>query len=146
MSHDASHAPQSPITLLARQQLAAYNAADLDAFADCYHPQVRVYEGDECTIEGRAALRERYAPMFAAGGFGASVPERLSQGMHCVDRELWWRVDPDTGDQREGALLVRYTERDGLIGVVQFLYDEAEAAREDAEDAEDAEASEGSHA
>lgn len=109
------------VEALAARQLAAYNAGDLDAFVACYHPDVRVFEGEEQTVAGRDAMRERYADLFAGGGFGASVPRRLSSGPHCVDLELWWRRDPDTGARREGQLLVRYTARDGLIGTVQFL-------------------------
>ena len=66
----------SSIVTLAERQLAAYNAADLDAFCACYHPEVRMFEGEELTAEGRPALRERYADMFAASGFGAAVPQR----------------------------------------------------------------------
>ncbi len=109
------------IVELAERQLAAYNAADLEAFCACYHPEVRMFTGEELELEGRAEFRERYAQMFAAGGFGANVPRRLSHGPHCVDEELWWRIDPETEQRREGVLLVRYLERDGLIGTVQFL-------------------------
>ncbi|MCB9778565.1 MAG: nuclear transport factor 2 family protein [Alphaproteobacteria bacterium] len=110
------------IEALAARQLAAYNAGDLDAFVACYHPDVAVFEGEEQTVAGRAELRERYADLFAAGGFGASVPQRLAAGPHCVDLERWWRVRADTGERREGELLVRYTARDGFIGTVQFLF------------------------
>ena len=65
------------------------------------------------------AFRERYVTMFARGGFGASVPERLSVGPHCVDLEHYWRTAD--GNRSEGTVLVRYAERDGLIGRVQFL-------------------------
>ncbi len=112
------------IEVLAARQLVAYNRSDLDGFAACFHEAVRVYEGDDCTIEGRDALRERYRTLFEGGGFGADVPTRLVQGPHCVDHETWWRVDPDSGERRGGALLVRYTLRDQLIGTVQFLYDD----------------------
>ena len=39
------------------------------------------------------------------GGFGATVPERMSLGRHCVDLERWWVQDPETGARKEGALL-----------------------------------------
>jgi hypothetical protein len=42
-------------------------------------------------------------------------------GPHAVDLERWWRIDPDRGERSEGEILVRYTQRDDLIGTVQFL-------------------------
>ncbi len=101
---------------LAQTQLDAYNRADLDAFCACYHPNVLMLEGEEPGAEGIEAFRERYAAMFERGSFGAKVPARLVHGDHCVDEELWWRLDPGTEELSQGRLLVR-----DLIGVVQFL-------------------------
>lgn len=106
----------SVIGKLAAAQLAAYNQADLDAFCACYHPEVRVFDGETEKPPGIEAFRKRYVDMFATGGFGASAPTRVIHGKHCVDLEHWWR---DGG--KSGKVLVRYTEKDGLIGVVQFL-------------------------
>jgi hypothetical protein len=107
---------------LASRQLAAYNASALDAFVACYHEDVLVLAGDEESLRGRSDFRERYRSLFeGAWDFGAAVPQRLSAGAHCVDYETWWRIDPDTGERSEGVVLVRYSERDDLIGVVQFL-------------------------
>jgi hypothetical protein len=82
---------------------------------------VLVLDGESESLRGRDALRERYAPLFLRGRFGAAVPQRVATGSHCVDLERWWREDPHTGTLSEGEVLVRYTERDGLIAVVQFL-------------------------
>lgn len=111
------------IAQLAQAQLDAYNAADLDAFIACYHPDVVVMEGDAISFSGREAMRERYRDLFSDWTFGASVPERLVAGSHCVDRELYWRIDPETTERSEGEVLVRYTAADGLIARVQFLGD-----------------------
>ncbi len=105
----------SPIRELARRQLAHYNAADLDGFCACYHPEVVVESDGEVTVEGIDAFRERYRPMFAAGSFSATVDERMSHGAHCVDLEDYRRADGS-----EGRVLVHYTLRDGLIGRVRF--------------------------
>ena len=109
------------IEQLATEQLAAYNRADLDAFVACYHPQVRVFQGDELTVNGIDAFRRGYETMFREWQFGASVPQRIALTSHCVDYETWWRIDPQSGERSEGQILVRYEERDGLIGTVQFL-------------------------
>ena len=111
------------IEALAIRQLAAYNAANLDDFMACYHPEVQVFHGDTLNIEGTSAMRERYLTLFSTWRFGASVPSRLSVEPHCVDYETYWRVDPETGERDTGEVLARYTERDGLIGTVQFLGD-----------------------
>ena len=106
---------------LAQQQLDAYNGSDLDAFVACYHPEVRVLNGDEESVTGIDGLRDRYRALFSEWQFGATVPERMSLNTHCIDFEEWWRIDPKTGERSEGQILVRYEERDGLIGTVQFL-------------------------
>lgn len=111
----------SRIATLAARQLDAYNASDLDAFVACYHPEVRVYDGENLVCEGSEAFRERYRALFEHGTFGAEVPERLQLGAHCVDRELWWRLDAETGERREGEVLVCYVQRDEVIGQVRFL-------------------------
>jgi len=105
----------SLIRELAARQLAAYNAADLDAFCACYHPEVVVENDGEVTLQGIEAFRARYRAMFDAGGFSATVDERLAHGAHCVDREDYRRADGT-----EGRVLVHYTLREGLIGRVQF--------------------------
>ena len=109
------------IAELAQKQLDAYNASDLEAFVACYHRDVRVFNGDEESLRGREALRARYRELFHEWSFGASVPERMVLNAHCVDFEEWWRVNPSTNERSEGKILVRYEERDGLIGTVQFL-------------------------
>ena len=111
----------SVITDLAARQLEAYNAADLEAFCACYHEDVVVFDGGQESLRGLTAFRERYRGMFEAWTFGASVDQRLSCGPHAVDQETWWRIDPESGERSEGEVLVRYTERDGRIGTVQFL-------------------------
>ena len=109
------------VVRLATDQLAAYNTADLDAFCACYHEDVVVLNDDGSeSLRGAEAFRARYAPMFARGGFGASIDQRVQTGPHCVEREHYWRVGAD-GARTEGTVLVRYTERDGHIAVVQFF-------------------------
>ena len=111
----------SPIAALAARQLEAYNACDLDAFVACYHPDVVVRSGDEITVTGIDAFRERYTDLFDRWNFGATVPERMDHGPHCIDLEDYWREDPETGERSEGRVLVHYTLRGDRIGQVRFL-------------------------
>ena len=109
------------IEALACRQLEAYNASDLDAFCDCYHDQVEVWNDLARSSSGITSFRDRYREMFERWSFGGTVSSRLVAGDHAVDLEHWWRVHPDTGERTEGDLLVRYTLREGRIGIVQFL-------------------------
>ncbi len=112
----------STIADLATRQLAAYNVADLEAFCACYHEDVVVLDSDGVeTVRGLGAFRERYRTMFETMRFGATVSTRLALGIHCIDDETWWRVHPETEERSEGRVMVRYAERDGRIGLVQFL-------------------------
>ena len=111
----------SEVAALARRQLEAYNQSDLEAFVACYHPEVRVYEGESLVCEGRRAFRERYRRLFEDFTFGGEVDERIYVDQHCVDKEAWWRIDPESGERSEGEILVSYQAIEGLIGVVRFL-------------------------
>ena len=110
------------VETLARRQLEAYNAADLDTFCACYADDVRVLDADGAELSrGMEAFRARYAPLFATRSFGGEVDTRVAVGVHCVDHERWWRTDPATGVRSEGEVLVRYREDGGRIGEVQFF-------------------------
>ena len=117
---DPSDRP-SEVAALATRQLAAYNAFDLDAFCDCYHPDVVVYDGEKLVMEGIDEFRSQYAGLFMTRSYGATVDARLTLDDHIVEREAYWRIDPETGERKEGELLVRYSARDGKLAVVQFL-------------------------
>ncbi len=113
-----------PLVLaLSRRQLDAYNRADLDAFAACYHPEIEVLdESGTVSQRGMEAFRARYATMFATfRDVHAEVDERLVLGPHVVERERWSRVHRDTGEKTSGLVLVRYTEVAGLIRYAEFL-------------------------
>ena len=112
----AEHAGAYLISL-ASAQLDAYNQADLDAFCACYSPDVQVYRAGELMCEGAEAFRERYAPLFAGGRFGASVVERrldplpdtlteAGVSVSCVDTEDWWRGSEEA--KSAGRVWVRY--------------------------------------
>ena len=113
----------SAVVKLAIAQLKAYNAQDLDAFCAAYHDEVRVLDADgKESFAGIKNFREKYRPMFESGGFGATIDRRVVMAPHCIEREAWFRTDQKTGKKKTGTVLVRYTEKDGKIAVVQFLH------------------------
>lgn len=111
----------SVICALAARQLAAYNASDLDGFVACFHPDVKLFVGEEEVCRGREAFRQHYRRLFEEFTFGGEVPTRLDTGDHCVDLEHWWRVHDETGARDQGTALVHYQARDGLIGLARLL-------------------------
>lgn len=106
---------------LAQRQLAAYNAHDLEAFVGCYAPDVvvrRLVDG-QVLLQGEAALREAYGPMFAAGTVHADLVSRTTLGPVAIDEE---RVTGHpSGD--EVRAIAQYEVRDGLIRQVWFVRD-----------------------
>ena len=118
-----SDVAQGAIAALAQRQLDAYNAGDLDAFCACYAPDVVVLdERGAVTMSGAATFRSRYAALFERfSGVRAELLSRVACGSHVVDHERWRRVDRETGEETSGEILARYTVREGLIAIVEFL-------------------------
>lgn len=118
---------ESLIVQLSKRQLAAYNAANLEEFCDCYHANVQVTDATGAIVStGIDAFRERYGKMFASHTHVfAEVTERMVLGPHVVEREFWSRVEVATGEKRSGEILVRYTEHEGRIRWAQFFRDVA---------------------
>ena len=107
---------------LADAQLVAYNAADLEAFAACFHPDVTVLDhAGAVTLASIEVFRVAYGRMFASHVPHAEVDQRLCFGLHVIERERWSRVHRESGERTEGELLVRYTVDGGLIRWVEFL-------------------------
>ncbi len=111
------------VVALSRRQLSAYNQRDLPAFAACFHPEVVVLSADGSVVyRGIEAFRLAYGSMFSAHReVNATVEQRMVLGEHVVELEHWSRVHAETGVRSEGTVLVRYTERDGLIAIAEFL-------------------------
>ncbi|MEV0193846.1 nuclear transport factor 2 family protein [Kitasatospora purpeofusca] len=98
------------------RQLAAYNSHDLDAFVATYAEDVTIRRTDGSLLQGRPALRERYAGQFAEGRCQAEIVGRLTEGDWVVDHEIAHGL-ADTPVR----VLVAYRVRNGLIDRVDFL-------------------------
>jgi hypothetical protein len=104
----------------AERQLDAYNARDAGAFAECYHPEVEVFElpGLDATIRGREALRERYARLFERHPRQrCRVLHRIVHGRFVVDHE---EVEGRGGGGTVRAVAI-YEVEEGTIRRVWFL-------------------------
>ena len=103
---------------IARKQLDAYNAQDLDTYVS--------YFAEDCIVSGlngvptetsRDAIKARYAKAFAQFPQNkAELKNRIAVGNTVVDHELVIRVPG--GEQFE--IVAIYTFRDGLIARVDF--------------------------
>ncbi|MFB7867726.1 nuclear transport factor 2 family protein [Streptomyces sp. NPDC056069] len=98
------------------RQLTAYNAHDLESFADTYAEEVRIRYPDGSVIEGRQALREAYAGQFAEGRCRAEITGRLTEGDWVIDHEVAHGIAAEPV-----RVLVAYRVRDGRIDRVDFL-------------------------
>ena len=105
-------------TALAQGQLDAYNAQDLDAFMTFYADDCVIAGPDgKITQDGAAAIRERYATMFAKFPQNQAILiNRIAAGNTVVDHEDVRRA-PD-GERFEAIAI--YTIADGKIARVDF--------------------------
>ena len=104
----------------AQRQLDAYNARDVDAFLAAYTVDctVRSFPSGAVLMDGRDAMRDRYATLFA------DHPELHCELVHRVEHESFV-IDHEhvTGlrDDEVVHAVAMYEVRDGLIANVWFL-------------------------
>ena len=107
---------------LSDKQLYAYNAADIDAFCACYADDVVVLDEEgKVTMEGLSSFRERYAKLFEEWEPRADIVGRVHSKNHSVELEKWSRKKRGASETLNGEVIVRYTERDGKLAIVEFL-------------------------
>lgn len=109
----------------AQRQLDAYNARDIDAFAACFHPEVRLYDlksGELRGEPGREALRASYGAVFARSpALHAELSSRAVVGNTAFDREIVTGLRPATVH----AMAIYEVGDDELITRVWFVVDDA---------------------
>ncbi len=104
---------------LARRQLDAYNAHDVEGFVLCYSPEVEVRRlpGGEPVATGREELRRVYGDLFRdRPGRRADLLGRIQCGAFCIDHE---RVSDGPGTPVRLAVAIYQCEA-GLIRRVWF--------------------------
>ncbi len=111
--------PPTPATIVQRQ-VDAYNARDIDGFADFYAPDVEILgmPGGEVTLKGREALREKYGAFFReTPDLNCRVMTRTVSGEYVIDHEFVTGI-PKRPRLRAVAI---YQVVGGLIQRVWFL-------------------------
>ncbi len=107
------------ITSVVDQQLQAYNARDIDAFLECYHPRVEIYDltTSKLRMRGLAELRKRYSRLFEKSPeLKATITNRISFGNMVIDHE---HVTGFMGNQTVQAIAY-YEVKTNLITRVWF--------------------------
>ena len=85
----SSVAAETPEAIVQRQ-VDAYNAGDVQAFADAYADEVELFElgaDSKPFLRGRAALIAEYGPMFAKAKPKATILHRIVGGAFVTDHE-----------------------------------------------------------
>jgi hypothetical protein len=105
---------------IVQHQLDAYNAHDLDRFADCFSEDVRLFRmpAEAASTVGKTALRAFYAEhRFSIPALRAELLNRIALGDKVADHE---RIH-GLGEQPSEVMAV-YRISDGLIANVWFFY------------------------
>jgi hypothetical protein len=112
-----------PAADAAQRQLDAYNARDVEAFLAAYAADctVRSFPAGTLLMDGREAMRDRYATLFA------DHPDLHCELVHRVEHESFVIDHEHVTGLRAGEVVhavAVYEVRDGLIANVWFLRDE----------------------
>lgn len=101
------------------EQVRAYNAHDVEAFARCYAPDVVFEDADRnVVLSGRDALHDHYAKLFSASSdLRAEIVARIRVGSFVIDEE---HVTGGPRGDIHAAAIYRVNP-EGLIDRVQFL-------------------------
>lgn len=77
------------VIALIQQQVAAFNARDIDGFLDCYAADARIIDASGTVMaEGHNGLRQMYAPLFDnSPELHAEITNRIQIGSWVIDDE-----------------------------------------------------------
>jgi len=104
-----------------QQQLDAYNARNLDAWAATYAADAQQFEyPDTLLAEGIAQIRERAAPRFTESNLHAKLIKRSAVGNIVVDHEMVTRTFAEGAGQIE--LLCIYEIKNDRIQKASFVF------------------------
>ena len=107
--------------LVVQRQLDAYNAKDLDAWAETYADNAKQFElGGALLAEGRASIKVRAALRFAEPNLQAILLQRVVMGRVVVDHEEVIRTFPEGPGKVE--LVCVYVVEQGQIQSATFSF------------------------
>lgn len=119
MTLGCATARPSPVDVI-QNEVAAYNAQDADGFAATYAEDAVILRGGKVWVQGRQAIREAYAGMFAKyPKCRARIVERKIEGQAVVDHEIITGRGPERPDPWDAGW-VRNTVENGLIKRVEL--------------------------
>jgi putative hydrolase of HD superfamily len=102
-----------------REQLAAYNARDIDAFMRWWADDAQYYEfPDRLLASGAAAIRERHIARFAEPNLFGKLLSRIVVDDLVVDHETVTRNFPEGSGEVDVVAI--YQVRDGKIAKAWF--------------------------
>jgi hypothetical protein len=104
------------------EQLAAYNARELERFLACYAPDVVIEDPfGKHLMEGHEAMRAAYGMLFNnSPNLHCDVVNRIRVGSFAIDEErVTGRIVPGMLDEVHAAVV--YLVRDGLITHVRMF-------------------------
>jgi hypothetical protein len=114
---------EEPPSRIVQKQVASYNAADLNAFVNCYSKDVvvRNFPADTLYV-GRSKMRENYGDLSPDKKVHhIEVVNRITMGNKVIDQE---KV---TGNGKQYMQVVLYEVNNGSIESMTFIFDEGAA-------------------
>jgi uncharacterized protein (TIGR02246 family) len=110
------------VTGLIEQQIAAYNARDIEGFVDCYAADAQIIDASGTVMaQGHDGLRQMYAPLFDnSPELHATITNRIQIGSWVIDDEhMTGFVLPGYPTDLRGVVV--YHVVDGKIAQSQIL-------------------------
>lgn len=114
---------EEPASKIVQKQVDSYNAADLDAFINCYAENVVVsYYPADVWYEGHQRMREIYSGLSPSNeNYKVEVVKRITIGNKVIDHE---KVTGKGKIQMQAAI---YEVNNGKIDSMTFIFDEPDA-------------------
>jgi uncharacterized protein (TIGR02246 family) len=102
------------------RQVSAYNRRDLDAFLECYAPDIVIENAKgDVVMEGRDAMRAAYGELFAESPeLHVEIATRIRIGEYVIDEEVVTGRQASPEAARVAAI---YHVRDGAIDRVRLI-------------------------